>query len=85
MADIKKQVAKKMGYFFTKDGTTSEFSKHHPIFDKLTYKPFKGAHRGYVYRIPIVGKRILKKDVEKSNESWLLKVVSKVQLGRSPA
>lgn len=39
-------------YFFTKDGTTSKFGSKHPKFDRLTYRPFKGAHRGYYYRLP---------------------------------
>ena len=66
-AESKKQeVAQKMGKFFNKEGTTSKFGSKHHLFDQLTYKPFKGAHRGYVYRIPIVGKKILRKDMAKA-------------------
>jgi hypothetical protein len=72
MADTTKktEVAHKMARFISRDGTTSKFGSKHPTLDHLLYKPFKGSHRGYVYRIPIVGKKIFEKDVTKASKKY---------------
>lgn len=51
---------------FSSIGTTSKFSsilykrssRVGSFFDKMTYRPYKGAHRGFMYRLPIIGKRL---------------------------
>lgn len=40
------------GLFFMKNGTTSRLGSKWPWLDRMTYRPFRGAHRGYWYRLP---------------------------------
>lgn len=47
-------------------GTTSKFStilynrssRVGSFFDRVTYRLYKGAHMGFMYRLPIIGKRL---------------------------
>lgn len=29
--------------------------------DDMTYRPYKGAHRGFMYRLPVIGKKLKEK------------------------
>lgn len=43
-------------FLFGGTGSSSWFAKRGgragAFFDKMTYRPFRGAHRGYYYRLP---------------------------------
>jgi len=51
---------------FRSVGTTSKFSNFlykrssrvGSFFDKMTYRPYKGAHMGFMYRLPVIGRRL---------------------------
>lgn len=47
-------------------GTSNKLGRKHPKLDKLMYRPFKGAHRGFVYELPVIGKRLKEKAIRKA-------------------
>ncbi len=33
-------------------------SKIKAWFDRMTYRPYRGAYRGFMYRLPFIGKKL---------------------------